>query len=252
MTATDRLYYGDSELFAFSAVVSALREQDGRYWVALNRSAFYPDGGGQPADHGELGGHRIDDVQVDDDGIVWHRLAGAGGLPAIGDELDGRIDAERSWDHMQQHCGQHILTAAFLAVGGPATVSFHLSGQSVTIDLAAAAVSDEHLQAAEDWANARIREDLAIHARFVRPEELAQITLRKAPSVSGAIRVVSIGDIDHSACGGTHPQRSGAVGGVAVLGWEKQRGSARVSFICGTRLLRRLHQQRREIGRAHV
>ena len=86
MTATDRLYYGDSELFAFSAVVSALREQDGRYWVALNRSAFYPDGGGQPADHGELGGHRIDDVQVDDDGIVWHRLAGAGGLPAIGDE----------------------------------------------------------------------------------------------------------------------------------------------------------------------
>lgn len=250
MTATERLYYDDSERFAFSAAVSALREQDGQYWVALTRSAFYPEGGGQPADHGELGGHRIDDVQVDSAGIVWHRLAGAGALPAIGAELDGRVDAERRWDHMQQHCGQHILTAAFLATGGPATISFHLSGQSVTIDLAAAAVSDAHLQAAEDWANARIREDLTIHARFVSPEELAQIALRKAPSVSGAIRVVSIGDIDHSACGGTHPQRSGAVGGLAVLGWEKQRGSARVSFVCGTRLRRLLHQQRRGLAQA--
>jgi alanyl-tRNA synthetase len=248
MSATERLYYDDSELLAFSAQISALREQDGRCWAALTRSAFYPEGGGQPADHGTLDGETVDDVQVDDDGIVWHRLAGTAALPTIGGTVHGRIDAERRWDHMQQHCGQHIMTAAFLATGGPATVSFHLSGQSVTIDLAAATISDEQLHAAETWANAQIRANVPIEARFVSAAELARIPLRKAPSVTGPVRVVSIGDIDHSACGGTHPTRSGAVGMLAVLGWEKQRGAVRVSFACGTRLLQLFRQQRARLA----
>lgn len=240
---TDRLYYADSYLLAFEGVVVAHGEVAGRPAVALDRSAFYPEGGGQPADRGELEGCAVADVQADD-GLVWHVLARPEELAAlpVGARVRGTVDETRRLDHMQQHCGQHILTAAFIATGGPATVSFHLGDAGVTIDLDAPGLTEAQVRAAEDRANRVVWEDHPVGARFLSPEELARVRLRKPPTVSGPVRVVSVGDFDHSACGGTHPRSSGGVGLIAVLRWSRQRGGVRVEFACGGRALGELRR----------
>jgi len=249
MNATTRLYYDDSYLTTFNAQVIATTERQGLPAVALDQSAFYPEGGGQPADQGWLSAATdpdrrwpVIDVQSDN-GVVWHILATGVQLPEPGTIVTGQINWERRFDHMQQHCGQHILTAAFIATCNAPTVSFHLSERSVTIDLSIGELSLDQVQAAEAWANRAVWANLPIHARFVSPTELAQIPLRKPPTVSDAVRVVSIGDIDHSACGGTHPARSGEVGAIAVLGWGRQRGLIRVEFVCGNRVITALHER---------
>jgi alanyl-tRNA synthetase len=242
MMSTDRLYYTDSYLTRFAAIVVAHGSIGDQPAVALDRSAFYPEGGGQPADHGTLNGLTITDVQVDAAGVVWHGLADPAQpaqLPA-GTAVEGVVDWARRFDHMQQHCGQHILTAAFVEVAGLATTAFHLSPGSVTIDLEAAELNAAQAQAAELRANAIIWANAPVTARFVAPEELATIRLRKPPSVSGAVRVVSVGEFDHSACGGTHPRATGEVGPIVILGWSRQRGGVRVNFACGRRALERL------------
>lgn len=246
---TERLYYTDSYLTRFDALVVAHGSIGGQPAVALDRSAFYPEGGGQPADHGTLNGLAITDVQVDDAGVVWHAPADPAHLP-VGAAVEGIVDWARRFDHMQQHCGQHILTAAFIEAAGMATTAFHLSADSVTIDLDAAALSADEAQAAEVHANRIIWANTPVAARFAAPEELATIRLRKPPSVSGAVRVVSIGAFDHSACGGTHPRASGEVGPIVVLGWNRQRGGVRVSFACGERALARLRAIRRAATQA--
>jgi alanyl-tRNA synthetase len=241
--STKRLYYDDSYLAEFEATVAAHGQVGGRAAVALDRSAFYPEGGGQPADRGALNGCAVADVQAEGE-TVWHVLAQPEELAAlpVGAAVRGTIDRARRLDHMQQHCGQHILTAAFIASGGPPTVSFHLSDASVTIDLDAAELSEAQVRAAEELANRVVWEDRPVLARFVAPEELATIALRKPPTVSGAVRVVSVEEFDHSACGGTHPRSTGSVGVVAVLGWSRQRGGTRVEFACGGRALRELRR----------
>ncbi|WP_298814604.1 alanyl-tRNA editing protein [Chloroflexus sp.] len=242
MEATRRLYYDNSYLTEFTAQVVAVAERDNQPALALDCSAFYPEGGGQPADRGWLAepvsGQRWPVVDVQgDDGVVWHLLAAGQPLPPIGATVTGQIDWARRFDHMQQHCGQHILSAAFITVCNAPTASFHLSERSVTIDLAVAGLDEDQIWAAETWANAAVWQNLPVQARFVTPAELTQIPLRKPPAVSGDVRVVSIGDIDHSACGGTHPARSGEVGAIAVLGWTRQRGMIRVEFACGNRVI---------------
>jgi alanyl-tRNA synthetase len=238
LPATERLYYGDSYLRVFTATVVAHGELGGRPAVALDRSAFYPEGGGQPADLGALNGLAVTDAQVEG-GVVWHGLGRAedlAGLP-VGAAVEGDIDWPRRLDHMQQHCGQHILTAAFIATCGLATSSFHLGDGAVTIDLDAPGLTEDQARAAEDLANAVIWEDRPVAARFVSPEELVALPLRKPPSVIGDVRVVSITGFDHSACGGTHPRSTGWVGMIQVLRWGRQRGGVRVEFACGGRAL---------------
>jgi alanyl-tRNA synthetase len=235
---TERLYYADAYLTQFTAQVVERRESGGRVAVALDRSAFYPEGGGQLADQGMLqAGERqytVVDVQVEDE-VVWHVCEGEG--PLAGTHISGAVAWARRFDHMQQHCGQHILSAAFVEVCGAQTIAFHLSGGSVTIDLASESLSAEQVAAVETLANEVVWQDVPINARFVNTQELAQIPLRKAPSVNSNVRVVSIGDFDHSACGGTHPQRSGGVGIIVVRGWARQKGGLRVDFACGGRAL---------------
>jgi alanyl-tRNA synthetase len=232
------LYYADSYLREFVATVVAHGALGGRVAVALDRSAFYPEGGGQPADLGALNGVAVADVQVDDD-VVWHVLVQAEDLAAlpVGASVSGMMDWERRLDHMQQHCGQHMLTAAFVAACGLMTTSFHLSEDVVTIDLDVSELTTAQARAAEDLANAVIWEDRPVVARFVGPEELATLPLRKPPSVSANVRVVSIADLDYSACGGTHPRSTGGVGAIQVLRWGRQRGGVRVEFVCGGRAL---------------
>lgn len=251
LAATRRLYYDDTYLVAFEATVVGLGTVGGRPAIALDRSAFYPEGGGQPADRGTLNGLPVVDVQAQGP-IVWHILERHGDAAALapGTAVHGVIDWARRLDHMQQHCGQHLLTAAFIATGGPATRSFHLSDTSVTIDLDSAALTSAQIHAAETLANQVIWEDRPISARFVSAEELGQITLRKAPAVDGPVRVVSIAEFDHSACGGTHPRSTGSVGLIAVLRSARQRGGTRVEFACGGRVLRELRRISAAAGNA--
>lgn len=239
--ATHRLYYDDPTLARFAAHVVA---RDGSR-VALDRSAFYPEGGGQPADHGTLAGVPVTDVQVDEAGTVWHTLAG----PLDTDEVMGVLDWPRRLDHMQQHHGQHLLSAAFEELFGLKTVSFHLGPEGSTIDLATAAVTEGQADAAEARVNQVIWENRPVHARFVSPEELATIPLRKPPAVSGTIRVVSVPDFDHSACGGTHPRATGTVGLLQIRRIERRGGETRVEFVCGGRALRDLRRKDRIVTR---
>ncbi|WP_097655310.1 alanyl-tRNA editing protein [Candidatus Chloroploca asiatica] len=244
--ATTRLYLHDSSRFNFEATVVAAQIRDGVRWIALDQSAFYPEGGGQPADQGTINGLPVTDVQANDD-VVWHALGAAGNDQSLDVDahIHGAIDPTRRLDHMQQHCGQHILSAAFQALCGAATVGFHLGERIVTIDLDIPALQRNQVQAVEDLANQIVWGNLPVTVRILARDELNGLALRKTPTVAGPVRVVSIDDFDHSACGGTHPAYTGTVGMIAVLRWTRQRGGVRVSFACGGRALnelRRLNQ----------
>lgn len=239
MVETTRLYYDDAYCADFTARVIAHGTVAGRPAVALDRSAFYPEGGGQPADRGTLNGLAVRDVQADAS-TVWHLLARAEDLATlpIGAAVHGTIAWERRFDHMQQHCGQHLLSAAFLATSGLPTIAFHLSDSSVTIDLDTPALQPAQVRAAEELANRVVWECRSVEARFVTATELARLPLRKPPQVDGPVRVVSIADVDYAACVGTHPHSTGGVGLISVLRWSRQRGGTRVEFACGGRALR--------------
>ncbi len=241
---TERLYFADPYIAHFTARVVARGERGGRPAVALDRSAFYPEGGGQPADVGTLNAIAVLDVQVEG-GIVWHTLAQA--LEA--DEVAGELDWARRFDHMQQHHGQHLLSAAFEQLDGFRTVSFHLGVMASTIDLATAALTAEQASAAEELANQVIWEDRPVLARFVTQEELAALPLRKPPVVEGRVRVVSVPDFDHSACGGTHPRATGGVGLLHIRRWERRGDVMRVEFVCGGRALHDLRWKNAALGR---
>jgi alanyl-tRNA synthetase len=249
---TERLYFADPYLAQFSARVVARGERSGRPAVALDQSAFYPEGGGQPPDAGTLNNLPVLDVQIED-GIVWHTLE----RPLVDDVVQGVIDWPRRFDHMQQHHGQHLLSAAFERLYGLRTISFHLGVAASTIDLAGTALTAEQVAAAEELTNQVIWEDRPVLARFVTAEELTTIPLRKPPQVDGPIRVVSVPDFDHSACGGTHPRATGGVGLLHIRRWERRPSSSsgpggsvvRVEFLCGARALRDLRWKNAAIGR---
>lgn len=229
---TERLYFSDPYLRHFSARVRVRKQQGKTYMIALDQSAFYPEGGGQPADRGVLNGIPVIDVQSED-GVVWHMLA----APLTDDDVRGEIDWERRFDHMQQHHGQHLLSAAFEQIFEMPTVSFHLGTSTSTIDLATITLTPDQVNATEDLVNRIIWESRTVLARFVTVEELQTLPLRKAPTVSGPVRVVSVPDFDHSACGGTHPHTTGGVGILHVRRWERRGELTRVEFLCGARAL---------------
>lgn len=233
---TERLYFQNAYLRSFTARPVSRRVRDGRTEVALDRTAFYPEGGGQPADHGLLDAARVVDVQVDDAGVVWHALDGA--LDGD-DEVLGQVEWPRRFDHMQQHHGQHLLSAAFEELFQLSTLAFHLGVDYASIDLPGD-VTETTIRAAEDRTNEVIWEDRPVLARFVTAEELATLPLRKPPSVTGPLRVVSVPDFDHSACGGTHPASTGGVGLLFIRRRERRGTETRVEFVCGGRALRDL------------
>ena len=231
---TERLYYNDSSLLRFSATVVETGISDGRNFVVLDRTAFYPTSGGQPYDLGHLGGRSVLDVaDRDDDGAVLHFIDD---VIAVGEIVEGEIDRIRRLDHMQQHTGQHVLSAAFVRVCDAPTVSFHLGAESATIDLAGD-LDPTAIAAAENAANRIVWDDRAVAVRFVSTEEAARLPLRKEPSRTGTLRLIEVQDFDLSACGGTHVPRTGAIGVIAVIAWERYKGGTRISFVCGGRAL---------------
>ncbi|MDT3415562.1 Ser-tRNA(Ala) deacylase AlaX [Brevibacillus aydinogluensis] len=246
----NRLYYDDPYLHTFEAsVLKWGTEPDGTPYVVLDSTAFYPTGGGQPCDLGELGGIRVIDV-VEVDGDIRHRLEAP--LPQERQQIAGQIDWPRRFDHMQQHAGQHILSASFVEVLGAETVAFHLGRDYVTIDVRLDELSIQQAEQVEALANRIVLENRPIEARFVTDAELALMPLCKQPTVSENIRVVIIPDFDYNPCGGTHPARTGEVGPIKIIGWERHRGNIRVTFLCGWRALAdysRKHLLLRELTR---
>ncbi|ATB33146.1 alanyl-tRNA editing protein [Melittangium boletus] len=244
-TPTERLYFADPFLTRFTGHVIAHGTWNGLPSVVLDRTAFYPEAGGQMADRGVLGGHAVRDVQVDDAGVVHHLLELAEGtpLPAPGTELSGDIDPVRRRIHMALHTGQHMLSSALVNVAHAHTVSSRLGETVCTIDVDVEALDERLVAEAEAQVNALIDADVPIRAFFPTPEELAALPLRRAPKVTDNIRVVQITGFDVSPCGGTHCTRSGQVGLVRVLGVERYKGKGRVLFSAGGRARSELWQE---------
>ncbi|WP_164002778.1 alanyl-tRNA editing protein [Pyxidicoccus caerfyrddinensis] len=242
MSTTERLYYADPFLHRFTARVVAQGTWGGAPSLVLERTAFYPEAGGQMGDRGVLGGLPVKDVQVDDAGTVHHLMDIPAGtaLPAPGTELAGEVDKERRRANMALHTGQHMLSRALVDVAGAATVSSRLGESLCTIDTDQDVLDEKQVAEAEARVNAIIDDDLPIRAFFPTPEELAALPLRRAPKVTDNIRVIQIGDFDVSPCGGTHCTRTGQVGMVRVLGVERYKGKGRVLFSAGPRARREL------------
>src|SRR5438132_8551410 len=231
---TERLYLKDPYLKSFQARVLEVRELEGKPAAILDRSAFYPEGGGQPGDRGTLGAASVVDTQ-ERGGAVLHLLD----RTIEPGEVAARIDWPRRFDHMQQHHGQHLLSAAFDKLGA-ATVSFHLGERTCTIDLDAP-LGKVDAARAEALANESVWRDLPVIARDFTGEERSRLPLRKEP-VKGD-RVVVVEGVDASPCGGTHPRRTGEVGCIAVLRAQRWgEGKARIEFVCGNRVVKLLRE----------
>ena len=237
---TTRLYYDDSLLLEFDATVIGASEHEGRPAVTLDRTAFYPTSGGQPFDTGTLGGASVIDVVDDESGDILHVLDRA---LEPGAAVKGAIDRARRLDHMQQHTGQHILSAAFERLHQARTVSFHLGAEASTIDLDRE-VGTAAVAAAERLANDVVWDDRAVAVRYASDEEAAAMPLRKESKRTGTLRLVEVPGCDLSACGGTHVPRTGVIGMIAVSGTERFKGGLRVSFVCGARALSRFGRMR--------
>jgi alanyl-tRNA synthetase len=242
---TRRLFYDDPYQREFTAKIVKRLQHEGKPAVVLDQTCFYPTSGGQPNDTGTLGSARVVDVVEAGEEIV-HVVDV---LPE-GDAVKGAIHWDRRLDHMQQHHGQHLLSAAFVEVAHAETGSFHLGEGACTIDLDKAVTSAD-LDAAEERTNRVIWENRPVKIGYFTRDEVAKLPIRKPPAVEGKIRIVQAGDFDCSACCGTHPRSTGEVGVVLVLGLEKGKGGGRVSFVCGQRAVahaRKSHALLRSIG----
>src|SRR5262245_26896385 len=216
---TERLYYNEPYARQFDATVLEVSQRGDRLAVTLDRTAFYPTSGGQPFDTGQLGPFPVVDVVDDDNGVIEHLLdpgqtqVRPGSDPGLtsGMLVHGAIDWERRFDHMQQHTGQHVLSAAFDRLFGVRTLSFHLGAEVSTIDLARELTPIE-IAAAEGQANRIVWEDRPVAIRYASAEEAAAMPLRKESLRGGTLRLIDVEHFDLSACGGTHVARTGAIG----------------------------------------
>lgn len=234
---TERLYEADPYLKEFTAKVVRKTERG----VILDRTAFFPTGGGQPCDLGTLNGCDVTDV-VDEGGEILHAVKGD-----VEGEVRGAIDWERRRDHMQQHHGQHLLSEAFIRVAKAATTSFHLGEEDCVIDLDKA-VGRLDLERAETLANMIVVENRSVNVSFHSAEEAKALPLRKPPPAGESrVRVVKVGDYDTQACCGTHPRSTAEVGVIQVTGVEKGKEGSRVRFVCGFRALKEARENARVV-----
>ena len=249
MMATERLYYNDSHLLEFDARVVELNERDdGTMAVTLDRTAFYPTGGGQPNDTGTLGKARVVDC-LDADAAVLHVVEGE--TLREGDTVKGKVDWPRRLDHIQQHTGQHILSQAFISLFDAETRGFRMMEQVSEIDVALDNPNDNRIEQAIDLANQIVWEDRTVHILSATQEQAAALPLRKEPAVPGELRLIEIVGFDLTPCGGTHAQRTGEVGLMAVRSWERAKGLTRIEFVAGGRALadyRRANQTARKVA----
>jgi len=250
MPVTERLYYNDSHLIEFEARVVDLSDRvSGWTAVVLDRTAFYPTGGGQPSDTGTLNGARVVECIDDGDKGVLHVVQGA--APSRGATVRGRVDWSRRLDHMQQHTGQHILSQALVTLFNAPTRSFRVLETSCEIDVELNNPTTEIVERGVELANNVIWEDREIAIRNVTPDEAAQLPLRKETTREGELRLIEINGFDLTPCGGTHAYRTGEVGMIAVRSWERAKGLTRIEFVAGVRALadyRKANKSAREVA----
>ena len=233
MLKTERLYYTDSYQREFEARVLKVEPGSQGFRVYLDRTAFYSESGGQPRDHGTLSGQGVTGLAEDGEAIV-HVLE----QKPEGEQVQGEIDWPRRFDHMQQHTGQHVLSAAFEKAGNYKTVSFHLGTEVSSIDLDSDRLGRRQIEAAEDLANQIVFENREVRIFFRPLAEANRLDLRKPILREGDVRLVEIDDFDLSACGGTHVSHTGAIGLIATRKVERMKGLTRMEFVCGGRALR--------------
>src|SRR6185369_13588191 len=247
---TELLYYSDSHLIEFEArVVYVTDRVSGWTAVVLNRTAFYPTGGGQPSDTGTLNGSRVVECIDDGDNGVLHVVQGS--APVRDAVVRGRVDWARRLDHMQQHTGQHILSQAFVKLFNAPTKSFRVLEASCQIDVELNNPTTEVIERAVELANNVIWEDRVITILNVTPEEAAELPLRKESAREGELRLIEIEGFDLTPCGGTHAFRTGEVGLIAVRSWERAKGLTRIEFVAGMRALadyRKANKSAREMA----
>ena len=244
--ATEKLYYADPFLKEFTATVLTCEAAKTGYLVTLDRTAFYPEGGGQPSDHGIINGLAVTDVH-EKDGVVFHTVEGK---VETGETVSCSIDWERRFDHMQQHSGEHILSGILCADYRCDNVGFHMGADTVTIDYNTD-ITWEQCLAAEAKANAIIAADIPCHISFPGKEELDALDYRSKKELSGAVRIVAFPGADCCACCGTHVLRAGQVGLVKILSCQKFRSGVRMEILCGGRAFRYLsacYDQAKAIG----
>src|SRR5271157_734746 len=240
---TERLYYDNSSMLQFEATITRVEQRGDATFVALDRSAFYPTSGGQNADTGVLempaSGERLqvtDVCEVETNGEVLHVFQTSADWLRSGQLVQGQIDADRRRDHMQQHSGQHVISAAFERLFNFATVSFHMGDESCTIDLATDKVSPQQLEAAERLANQVVADNRPVEVRYATSEEARAMGVRKIPAAAREkLRLIDIRDFDLNACGGTHVASTGQIGAILLRKTEKVKQGVRVEFVCGLR-----------------
>jgi alanyl-tRNA synthetase len=247
---TDRLYYHDSFLYEFEGEITEVvpaAEVNARHGVYLDRTAFYPTSGGQVHDTGWISPLeqspdkdklRVAEVVEEEDGRVVHYIE-ADKAPERGTRIRGVIDPARRRDHMQQHSGQHVLSAAFIRLFTMPTVSFHMGEEACSIDLDTPAIQPAQVDEVELLANQIIQENRPVEIRFVTQQTAQDLGLRKPPrSDKDELRLIDIQNFDLSACGGTHVANTGQIGSILLRKLEKVRQGSRVEFVCGQRAVK--------------
>ena len=244
---TEKLYYQDPYQTTFTARVLTCEPSKGGCLVTLDRTAFYPEGGGQPADHGVLGGVTVTDVH-EKDGVIFHTCDK---VVELGSTVEGSIDWTRRFDHMQQHSGEHILSGLLCSLYDCSNVGFHLGADTVTIDYDRELTWEQVLEA-ERQANEAIWRDTPAEITFPAPDALAQLDYRSKKELTGQVRIVSFPGADCCACCGTHVRRAGEVGLIKVLSCQKFREGVRLEILCGQRAYRylsRIYEQDHAVAR---
>jgi alanyl-tRNA synthetase len=239
---TGKLYFDDAYLKEFEGRVLERLVHQGRPSVVLDRTCFYPESGGQPSDRGVLGGAGV--VYVFEDG---ERIVHVLDRELDGIEVRGIIDWARRFDHMQQHSGQHILSQCFIEILDGVTRSFHLGEQVSTLEIGTSSISEDTLERVESRANEVVFEDREIRTYFVEADQVETIPLRRPPKKEGTIRVVEVRGFDYSACGGTHCRRTGEVGLIKIIRWDKIRDNLRFEFLCGGRARKDYRDKNRSV-----
>ncbi|MEC1523600.1 DHHA1 domain-containing protein [Neobacillus niacini] len=237
----NKLFYQDPYIQSFSSkVIVQRKDENGNNYIVLEQTAFYPTGGGQPHDVGTIENSKVLIVE-EVEGEVRHYLEKE--LDDVNAAVQGVIDWDRRFDYMQQHAGQHIVSAAFEQLFGYKTVGFHLGNEIVTIDLDTENLLESEAARAEELSNQIIIENRLIETKWVTEEELAHYNLRKETKVKENIRLVIIPNFDYNGCGGTHPKATGEVQAIKILDWERQKKKTRVQFVCGNRVIKQLGQK---------
>ncbi|KAB3539068.1 metal-dependent hydrolase [Alkaliphilus pronyensis] len=234
---TRKLFWEDQYLTSFTTDILSIeedKENNGKYLIELAETAFYPEGGGQPNDEGEIASAYVDYV-FETEGKIYHRV---NSKPTEKNQVKCTVNWKRRHDFMQQHLGQHILSSVFYRRFNCNTVGFHLGKEAVTIDLPRDSFTLDELSLVEEEANNIIYLNLPVSALYPSDEELSSLPLRKVPAVEENIRLIEVKNVDCTPCGGTHLSHTGEVGVIKIIKLEKIRGIARVEFLCGLRAFR--------------